>query len=138
MTYLREDQFLIHAGVNGVSIPSVHSWQSKEGGDVQSDAVVTHPGGMLGAITLGGPNKRSDVTVKRIFQDTDMPFVRPLEQACGNSRGWVSWTPLDADKNPVANSTMTLNGVLKEVQSPQGNANATGPANLGLVFSVDE
>jgi len=137
-SYIREDQFMIHAGVNGVSFPGTFSWQSKEGGDVQSDAVVTHPGGMLGSITLGGPNKRTDATVKRMMTDTLMPFIQPLERACGHARMWISWTPMDADGNRIPNSTITLNGILKEVQIPPANANTAAESVLGLVMSCDE
>ena len=137
-SYIREDQFLIHAGVDGVSLPRTHSWQSKEGGDVQSDAVVTHPGGMKKAITLGGPNKRSDATVKRMFTDTLMPYVTQLENACGNAGMWVSWTPMDANGVAIPNTTVTLTGVLKEVQVPPANANSTGEAALALVMSCHE
>lgn len=137
-SYIREDQFLIHAGVNGVSFPPVHSWQSKEGGDLQSEAVVTHPGGMSPAITLGGPNKRTDCTVKRVYTDTMQGFIQPLEQVCGNARMWVSYTPLDTNKVPIPNSTITITGILKEVQVPPANSNTAAEAVLGLVMSCDE
>jgi hypothetical protein len=136
-TPIREDQFIIHVIVNGVSFPSTFSWTSKEGGDVTADSTYTRPGGLMPGIQLGGPVTRSDVTVKRQYTTVLDPWLKRLEDACGNARMSVSWTPIDANQTPNGN-THTLSGVLKEIQAPAADANATGAAFLTLVMACDQ
>lgn len=133
---VREDQFIIHVGVAGIKFPNTFSWTSKEGGDVTADSTFTRPGGLNPGIQLGGPSTRSDVTVKRQYSSgLDNIFIQ-LENGCGNAAMWVAWTPIDANQNPNG-STHVLSGILKEVQAPQYDANATGAGFLTLVMSPD-
>lgn len=136
-TYVREDQFSISVTVVGVTFPFTTSWQSMEGGDVQSNAVKTHPGGMYGEIALGGPSSRSDCTVKRLYSEDLDAFVPTLESLVGNARMSVSWTPLNADTT-AGGTTHVLTGYLKEVTIPVYDANASAAATIGLVMSCDQ
>jgi len=138
-TAVREDQFIIHVGVSGIALPSTFSWTSKEGGDLTSDSVYTRPGGLQPGIQLGGPSSRSDCTVKRQYTSNldGGGFVTQLSNVCGNAAMWVSWTPIDGNQNPNGN-THLLTGILKEVQVPQYDANATGAGFLTLVMACDQ
>lgn len=137
-TYIREDQFAIHAGVNGVApFPDPQTWQTKEGGDLEADSVETHPGSMLGSVALGGPAKRTDATIKRMYSAELHPYVQQLEAVVGNARMWISWTPLDANKQQNG-ETITITGVLKTVTVPNIDANAAAAALLTLVMSCDQ
>lgn len=136
-TLLREDQFLIHAGVAGINMPATTSWTSKDGGDVQAQNVNTRPGGMLPALDLGGPANRSDCTVKRQYSVELHPYIPLLERGVGNARMWVSWTPLDAN-GATNGDTLTLTGVLKEVLVPTVDANTAAAAFLTLIMSCDQ
>lgn len=136
-TAVREDQFIIHVGVDGVALPKTFSWTSKEGGDVTADSVFTRPGGLMPGIQLGGPGSRSDCTVKRHYTTAIDNYVEALEAACGQAAMWVSWTPIDANQNPNGD-THLLTGILKEVQVPNYDANANAAGFLTLVMACDQ
>ena len=137
VNYIRSDEFLIVCAVQNVPFPTYPTWQSKEGGTLESDSVVTHPGGMLGAVALGGPVTRSDCTVKRMYSQDMHPYMPALEAACGNARAYVSWTPLDSNANPTGD-TYTITGILKSVTAPSTDANTSAAALLELVISCDQ
>ena len=136
-TAVREDQFIIHAAVDGVPIPSIYSWTSKEGGDTTSESVFSRPGGLQPGIQLGGPASRSDCTVKRHYTSVLDSYVEALQAACGNAQMWVSWTPIDANSNPNG-ETHLITGILKEVMTPQYDANANAAGFLTLVMACDQ
>jgi hypothetical protein len=136
-TAVREDQFIIHVGVNGVQLPTTFSWTSKEGGDITTESVYSRPGGQMPGIQLGGPGSRSDCTVKRHYTSNIDSYVTALENACGNAAMWVSWTPIDGNQNPNGD-THLLTGIIKEVMVPQYDANASGAGFLTLVMACDQ
>jgi hypothetical protein len=146
-TFLREDQAIIHAGVgtvnaagqvtaSAVALPDVYSWSSLQGGDLEAEDTFTRPGGMLPGINLGGPTKRTDVTVMRQYTADLHAFLVDLENACGNTRAWAAFTLLDSDGNKQPH-TVTLTGVLKTVQKPNFNSEAAAAIFLGLVIGCD-
>lgn len=137
-TYVREDQFNIQVSIVGVTFPFTTSWQSMEGGDVEANAVKTHPGGMLGEIALGGPASRGDCTVARLYEEDLDAFIPTLEGLCGNARMSVSWAALDGDGNPAGGMQHVLTGYLKTVDIPTYDANASAAALLKLVMSCDQ
>lgn len=134
MPNLREDQWLIHAQVDGVNFPSTFSWTTMSGGDIEAQDTKTRPGGMLPEQSLGGPTTRSDCTVERNYNSALHAYIVQLENAAGRATGRVSYTPLDANGNP-SGGTVTLHGLLKGVKPPDKNANNTGAAFLALTFS---
>ncbi len=136
-TAVREDQFIIHVGIDGVKLPTIFSWTSKEGGDTTSDSVFSRPGGLQPGIQLGGPASRSDCTVKRHYTSTIDSYIETLEGLCGQAAMWVSWTPVDANQNPNGD-THLLTGILKEVQPPNYDANANAAGFLTLVMACDQ
>jgi hypothetical protein len=135
MPFLRQDQAEIHAGVNDVPLPAF-VWQSLSGGDVQSNTLNVRPGGFLSTYSLGGPVKRNDATVKRLYGSSIHENITALENACGTSRMWISYTPLDADGNPNG-TTVTLVGTLKQVQRPTFDAETSGVAVLTLIMDCE-
>lgn len=136
-TAVREDQFIIHVGVDGVQLPTTFSWTSKEGGDITSDSTYSRPGGLQPGIQLGGSSSRSDCTIKRHYTTAMDAYVTKLAGVVGNAPMWVSWTPIDGNQNPNGD-THLLTGILKEVQVPQYDANANGAGFLTLVMACDQ
>lgn len=136
--YVREDEAVIHAHLTDIAPHWVepYSWASLEGGDIEAEDVFTRPGGMKGGVNLGGPSKRSDVTIMCQYSSTVHKSIIDLENAVGTGGMSVSYTPLDADANPNG-GTVTLTGVLKAVTKPNFNANNSGVVFLGLVMSCD-
>lgn len=112
------------------------------GGDVEADTRNIRPGGILGARSLGGPSKRTDVTVKHLYDvghgsNSFHFFIKQLDDVCGFASMTVSYTPLDADGNPNRNKTVAYTGTLKSVQHPTFDLNSTNPATLTLVMDAD-
>lgn len=133
---MREDQFLLHAGVTGVNLPSTYSWASMEGGDLEAQNVKTHTGGMLPEQDLGGPSTRTDATMQRNYNAALHAYFVQLENTVGKGGMWMSWTPLDANGNPNG-GTVTITGKVKSAKPSGRNANNTGPAYLVVVMSCD-
>lgn len=149
MPLLREDEALILVSVNDangnpISLPTEYSWQSISGGDMEASSLNVRPGGILNAISLGGPAKRNDITVKHVYGSSAglqgyksfHHYLTALDAACGVGRMTVSLTPLDADGN-VQGGTLSFTGTLKTVQHPTFDANSTNVATLGLVMDCD-
>lgn len=141
-TYVREDQAIISFAVTNpsalkVHIPSPYSWASFEGGDIEAEDVFTRPGGMKPGLNLGGPSKRSDVTIKTQYtSDWTGDVIVALENACGALAVSASWTRLDATGNKNGQS-FNVTGILKSVQKPVFDANASGAVFIGLVIACD-
>lgn len=142
MPLLREDQAIILVAVDGVPLPPTFSWQSMSGGDIESASLNVRPGGIMSSISLGGPSKRNDVTVRHVYgasngSDSFHHFLNALDTACGQTRMAVSFTPLDTDGN-TQGGTLTYTGTLKSVQHPTWDANSTNAATLTLVMDADQ
>lgn len=136
-TYISASRAMIHAGVSTVTLPTIKSWSSYEGGDLQGATSVLQPGGMVSSVAMPGPATRTNVTVKRPMTDALQKKTKDLEKAVGRYRAWASYTTLDNDGNPNG-PTVTRNGFLKEVQTPTWDAKAGEPAYLGLVLELDQ
>jgi hypothetical protein len=137
-TFVREDEAIIHADLTQITsnFPEPYSWTSLEGGDIEAEDVFTRPGGMQPGINLGGPAKRSDVTLHCQYSAGIHNVIVALENAVGTGGMSASYTPLDADANPNG-GTITLTGVLKTVNKPNFNANNSAVVFLGLVMACD-
>lgn len=136
MPTFREDQARIQVSVAGVTMDSA-PWTTFQGGDAEAQNVNTRPGGMQPAIELGGPINRSDVTVERLYSDVTHGWYPQLDAVCGKASMWASYTPLDANGNPVG-ATITYTGILKTVTRPNADANATGAQHLSLVMGANQ
>lgn len=121
-TFVVQSEAAIHATVNGVALPTVKSWSSFAGGDAQSASSQLLPGGMQPALAMPGPIKRTNVTVKRPYTAALHNLVPTLEAAINGAMS-ASYTPTDANGNPVA-GRITRTGLLKEVQVPDFDAEA--------------
>ncbi len=139
-TFLRSDQALISAGVfdaHGVAVAlPTGSWSIYQGGDIEAEDVFTRPGGMLPGQNLGGPSKRTDITVERQYTTALHAVVQQLESLAGKADAWASYTPLDANGNPNGD-THKISGVLKSVMVPNFDANSANAVFLGLVIGAN-
>lgn len=136
MPYLREDQAAIHVGVAGVALDN-SAWAAFEGGDAEAQNVNTRPGGMQPAVELGGPVNRTDVTVKRLYSDQMHALLYQLDALTGKASMWASYTPLDANGNPMGD-TITITGILKQTMRPNYEANTVGAQFLTLVMACNQ
>ena len=135
-TYLREDQATISVPILPVGLPYVLSWATLAGGDLESEDVKTRPGGMVDQVNLGGPTTRTDATVTRPYTGELHPYITPLEEVAGSGAMAISYAALDANKNVIP-PTVTLGGILKNVQRPNWDSNTNGTAMLTLVMGCN-
>lgn len=135
-TYYRSDQGRIQVQVAGVALDNT-SWDTMAGGDNAATTSPYMPGGMQPVIELGGVPVRSDLTITRIWSDTLINVYKQLDNGVGNLTVTASYTVLDANKNPVANSTITYTGVLKSVARPDYDSSTTTAAKLTLTVGLN-
>ena len=141
-TYLRQDQASITVDLPG--LPSFAStvtpryWATLEGGDLESEDTKTRPGGMLPQVNLGGPTTRTDCTVTRPYTAEIHPFLTQLEALAGQGIVNVKFTVLQGNATTFPNgTTVTMQGILKNVTRPNFDANASGTAMLSLVIGMN-
>jgi predicted permease len=135
-TYITASQAVISASISGITLPSVYSWSSFEGGDAQSATSQLLPGGMQNAIALPGPVTRTNVTVKVPWTISYQAIVTALEAAVGKSKMSASFQTTDADGN-ISGTQVTRTGYLKEVQIPSWDSKSGEAVYLGLVMECD-
>lgn len=140
-TYLREDQATISVPTLAVALPVVTSWATLQGGDLEAEDSKTRPGGMLPQVNLGGPTTRTDATVTRPYTKELHPFLVPLEAFCGFSVMHITYTIMGPSpttgKLTTLGPTVTLTGILKTINRPAWDANATGTAMFSLIMGCD-
>lgn len=134
-TYVTSREAAIHASVDGINFPSVQSWSTFQGGDPQGATSQLFPGNVMSAIAQPGPVTLTNVTVTRPYTREMHQFVPALRGAI-NDGMQASYTPTDADGNPD-NVTISITGILKEVQTPSWDAKSGETVYIGLVMECN-
>jgi hypothetical protein len=122
--------------VTGVTLDTI-SWDKLEGGDPTAETSNYLPGGMEPSIELGGLPKRSDLVVHRIWSDTLVAVYKQLDNGVGRLPGAVTYTVLDANRNPLPGSTISYTGILKAVARPGYDSSTSTEALLSLTFGLN-
>jgi hypothetical protein len=130
----REDQRRVTVSVDGVG--SLGVFDSKTGGNADSEETKYRPGGMATEISLGGPQTMENVTVGRLFDlFRDLPVLPQLFAARGKASVTITDQPLDADGNAFG-KPVVYHGKLKAVQMPDHDSNSNDAAKLELECSI--
>lgn len=123
-----------------VSIDSV-PWgvfDARTGGDLDSTDTKFRSGGMGVEYSLGGTTTVNNVVLRRNYQmyrdHSHMHNIVP--HRIGKARCRCGAQPLDADGNPYG-KPIIWNGVLKRVQFPDHDSNASDAGMLEIEISVD-
>jgi len=119
-------------------------WDTRTGGEIDSEERLYYPGGMRPPYSLGGRITPGQLTLSRNYRlgrdhdgPTGSPGIQQLIDAAGVSRVRVSAQPMDRYKN-VYGKPIVWNGTLKTVTLPEHNSESTSdPGMLELVCTID-
>jgi len=135
-TYYRSDQARIQVRVTGIALDNV-SWDVMQGGDNVAPSTNYPPGGMQPSVELGGTPRRNPLTVERIWSDTLVAAYKALDSGAGRLAATATYTVLDANGNPVPNSSITYTGVLLETARPDYDSTSSNEAKLRLTIGLN-
>lgn len=122
----------------GTDIPIIKGiWDKKDGGQVDSEEAVYHPGGMAEAVSLGGRANVENITCSRLCRlQRDWAAIPALVAAVGKAKVTVADQPLDFDGNAGGIDSLVYTGTLKRVTPPPADSEASGPALIEIEVTV--
>lgn len=132
----RQDQYDVAVSVTIDSVTKdLGTFDKFDGGEVDSEEALYHPGGMAEAIQLGGRVNVGNVTVSRLYDLTrDHPIIGWLIGGAGRGEVTVTKTSLTVDKHAVLNP-LVYNGKLKRVAPPTHDSESSDAALFELEIS---
>lgn len=113
-------------------------WDTKTGGEIDSEENLYYPGGMKPAYSLGGRTVPGQITLSRNYRlQRDHDNIQQLIDAVGKSDVIISMQPMDKYKNHYG-SPIVWKGTLKTLTLPEHNSmSTTDPAMIELVCSIE-
>jgi hypothetical protein len=130
----REDTWLITLAIDGRDLGV---WDSKSGGELDSEEAKYRPGGMAAEISLGGSRTYGNLTISRYCDRLrDWPTIKWLATRCGAGRVSCGITPLDVN-GARGGDPITYGGTLKTVTPPEIDSTGTDAAQLELEITID-
>jgi hypothetical protein len=130
----REDTWLITCAVDGRDLGV---FDTKSGGELDSEEAKYKPGGMAGEISLGGSRTFGNLTIARYCDYVrDWPVIKWLASRVGAGRGAIGLTPLNVN-GERAGDPLTYSGTLKTTTPPDLDSTGTDAAILTLEFTID-
>lgn len=111
-------------------------WDTKTGGDVDSNDTTYRPGALGPQITLGGQKTTSNITVTRLYdRNADGAIVAVLLDAVGKGQLGVTQSAIDDDGNSFSPHVVWI-GKLKRVLLPDVDSNSDDAAMIELEMSI--
>lgn len=133
-----ESQSLVVATLEGYGPLGV--FQTKTGGNADSEEVKDAPGGMGPETALGGRQVTENVTIgRRYIPERDGPLKPILRNARGKRFGHlltITVQPLDSDRNPVGPPDV-FTGPIKAFNAPDADSNSSDKAMFEIEQSTD-
>ena len=138
----RQDTFLVNLSVENPHVPGQMVqwgiWDTKTGGDLDSEERLYYPGGMLPPYSLGGRILPQQVTISRNYRIARDHFhVQQLLDGVGKSNVIISQFPMDKyghEHTPA----IVYRGTLKTVTVPEHNSESSSdPAMISVVCTID-
>lgn len=130
----REDTWLITAALDGRDLGV---FDTKSGGELDSEEAKYKPGGMAQEISLGGSRTFGNLTISRYCDYVrDWPLIKWLSTRVGAGRGAIGLTPLTVN-GERAGDPLTYSGTLKTATPPDLDSTGTDAAMLTLEFTID-
>lgn len=131
---MRNDQYAVTVNVDGEPLGI---FDTQGGGEADSEESLYHPGGMQGAVSLGGRQTVSAITVGRLYDlGRDHDLVRRLMNKRGKARASVSRQPLDVDGNPYG-APFVFSGTLKTVTLPDVDSESNDAAVWTMTITTE-
>lgn len=129
----RQDQWLITATLDGKPIGT---WDKKTGGAVTAQDTKYRPGGMVPEVSLGGPVTIDNVTLDRLYDDSQKALLKQLMAAAGKGRVAVTQQDLDTYGAPKG-APYVFTGTLIKVTPPDADSMSNAAAMLAIEVSTD-
>jgi hypothetical protein len=130
----REDTWLITCAVDGRDLGV---FDTKSGGEIDSEESKYKPGGMAAEISLGGTKTYGNLTITRYCDRVrDWPLLKWLAGRVGGTRGAVGITPL-SPLGERAGEPLAYSGTFKTMTPPDIDSTGTDAAMLTLEFTID-
>lgn len=132
----RADQYNVTVSVKIDDVTrDLGTFDTFDGGEVDSEESLYHPGGMAEALQLGGRVNVGNVTIGRLYDLVrDHPFAGWLIGGVGRGEVTVTKTSLTVDKEAVLNP-LVYQGKLKRYSAPGHNSESSDPALFELEIS---
>ena len=120
--YARRDTWAVKLRFEGNMIDGF--WDTRTGGEIDTDTTTYSPGGMLDPLALGSTPKPQNLVLGRIFTETDMAILDDLLRGAGSGACIVYQHPLDFNKKKWGKS-IVWHGILKRVNMVEVDSNST-------------
>jgi hypothetical protein len=132
----RQDQFNITVSVAyGGRTEDLKTFDTFDGGEIDSEEAKYYPGGMAQAISLGGRKSVGNVTVGRLYDlARDHPLMGWLAGGVGKADVTVTKTSLNVDGEAQANS-LVYAGKLKALTPPTHDSESSDAATWEMEIS---
>ena len=138
----RQDTFLVALEVENPNVQGQMVdwgvWDTKTGGDLDSEERLYYPGNMQPPYSLGGRILPQQLTISRNYRiHRDHFHVQQLLDGVGKSNVLISMFPKDKYGNEHT-PAITWRGTLKTVTLPEHNSESSSdPAMITLVCTID-
>ena len=130
----REDTWLITVALDDRDLGT---FDTKSGGEIDSEESKYQPGGMAPEISLGGRTTIGNLTVGRYLDILrDWPLMKWIAGRVGKGRGSIGITPLDPN-GVRAGDPIVYGGTLKTLTIPDLDSTGTDAALVEMEFTID-
>ena len=130
----RQDTHNVTVSVDGRQIGL---FDTKSGGELDTEENLYNPGGMLGQVSIGGAPTIGNVTIERYY---DALRDHPLMAWLGNRRGYgrvsIGITPRDP-QGVVRGDPLVYAGTLKTVTPPELDSTGNDMATWSMEVTCD-
>jgi hypothetical protein len=130
----REDTHNVTVTVDGRDLGI---FDTKSGGELDSEENLYNPGGMVGQISIGGQATIGNVTVERYY---DALRDHPLMTWLAARRGWARMSIGIAPRDPqgvVRGDPITYSGTLKTITPPELDSTGNDMAQWSIEMTCD-
>ena len=132
MGYMAKSSWLVT--ISGI----IGTWDTQDGGGGSSEPIQHFRGGEQTATIIGTKPKFDDITVTRLFGDGHLAIFAALTKKIGNSKHMITKQATDINGIRKGKPITYKNCVLKKVEYPPYDANATEETSIiTLVFSTN-
>ena len=130
----REDTWVVTLSV--ADVPQ-GVWDTKEGGEIDSEETKYPPGGMAPEISLGGRRTIGNITLSRYCDRVrDWPTIKWLADQVGAARVSIGITPLDF-AGSAGGKQLGYTGTLKSVTPPPIDSTGSDAAKIEVECTID-
>lgn len=110
----REDGYSVALTIDGLDFGV---WDALDGGGIDSEETRYKPGGLAAEVALGGTRTRSNITLRKLYDEGIHASYHWLDERAGRAAVVVTRQPLDTDGNAYGRP-LIYKALLKAVTPP--------------------